>query len=344
MKTFFIPPDFNVAVAWFADALTPLSLKKAQNIHEVIITPEQREKIISLRNDRLLFFTNHPSQAEPMLAYHVANVMGTRFHYMATRRAFDFLNGIVGKWFQATGTFSVMPSVADKESMKMTRYILSQPSGKLVIFPEGEPMCSENDSLMPFQPGIIKLGFSALADARAIDPTADITILPGFIKYVIKTPHDQVIKNLEKHISVIEKKLNAEAGGRNLLRRFLMVARILQEKAEKEYGIEVTSEDYNFRVGKLRHCILDRMAEKMKLKHYDQNLDAIQKLRVITTTLELIEVGYPSPDLPKLSSKELEHINEECIKAYDFIVMKRDYLVSNPTPERFYEWLQRFES
>ena len=143
---------------------------------------------------------------------------------------------------------------------------------------------------------------------------------------------------------MIEKKLNAEAGGRNLLRRFLMVARILQEKAEKEYGMDVTSEDYYFRVGKLRHCILDRMAEKMKLKHYDQNLDAIQKLRVITTTLELIEVGYPSPDLPKLSSKELEHINEECIKAYDFIVMKRDYLVSNPTPERFYEWLQRFES
>jgi len=309
-----------------------------------VIKPEDKERILKLRNDRLLFFSNHPSQAEPMIAYYIANVMATRFHYMATRRAFDFMNGMVGKWFQGTGTFSVMPGVADKESMKMTRYVLSQPSGKLVIFPEGEPMCSENDNLMPFQSGIIKLGFSALADARETEPDADITILPAFIKYVITTPKEQVAKNIEGHISKIESKLGANAGGRNLLRRFLMVGRILQEKAEKEYGIEVTNEDYNFRIGKIRHTILDRLAQKMKLKHYDQNADAIQKLRLITTTLELIEVNYPSPDLPKLSQKELDYINNECIKAYDFIVMKPDYLISYPTPERFYEWLQRFES
>ncbi|HMW08343.1 MAG TPA: 1-acyl-sn-glycerol-3-phosphate acyltransferase [Leptospiraceae bacterium] len=344
MKTFFIPPEFNIAVAWISDALNPFTLKTTQNIQEVVIKPEDKERILKLRNDRLLFFSNHPSQAEPMIAYYIANVMATRFHYMATRRAFDFMNGMVGKWFQGTGTFSVMPGVADKESMKMTRYVLSQPSGKLVIFPEGEPMCSENDNLMPFQSGIIKLGFSALADARETEPDADITILPAFIKYVITTPKEQVAKNIEGHISKIESKLGANAGGRNLLRRFLMVGRILQEKAEKEYGIEVTNEDYNFRIGKIRHTILDRLAQKMKLKHYDQNADAIQKLRLITTTLELIEVNYPSPDLPKLSQKELDYINNECIKAYDFIVMKPDYLISYPTPERFYEWLQRFES
>ncbi|MEM7183632.1 MAG: 1-acyl-sn-glycerol-3-phosphate acyltransferase [Spirochaetota bacterium] len=344
MKTFFIPPEFNVAVAWFSDAMSPISLKLTQNIQDVIIKPEDRERIVRLHNERLLFFTNHPSQAEPMLTYYIANKMGTRFHYMATRRAFDYLDGMVGKWFQGTGTFSVLPGVADKESMKMTRYILSQPKGKLVIFPEGEPMCSENDNLMPFQPGIIKLGFSALADARATEPDADITILPAFIKYVIKTPHEQVKKNLEKHISVIEKKLGAEAGGRNLLRRFLMVARILQEQAEREYGIEITKEDYNYRIGKLRHTMLDRMADTMKLKHYDRNADAIHKLRLITTTLELIEIDYPSNDLPKLSQAEMEQINLDCIRAYDFIVMKRDYLINNPTPERFYEWLERFES
>ena len=82
----------------------------------------------------------------------------------------------------------------------------------------------------------------------------------------------------------------------------------------------------------------------MKLKHYDLGADAIQKLRLITTTLELIEVEYPSSDLPKLTAQELEYISKECIKAYDFIVMKPDYLISYPTPERFYEWLQRFES
>jgi hypothetical protein len=325
--------------------MLPNSLKQAHNVHEVVISEEDKAFLRSLNKERLLFFTNHPSQTEPVIAYHIANVMGTRFHFMATRRAFDFVYGILGRWFQATGTFSVIPGVADRDSMRMTRQILSQPSGKLVIFPEGEPMCSENDNLMPFQPGIIKLGFSALADAKKEDPNADIIILPGFIKYVIITPREQIIKHLEDSISVIEKKLGANPEGRNLLRRFLMVGRILQETAEKEYKIEVTEDmDYNYRTGQLRHKILDNIADLMKLKHYDKELDAIQKLRILTSTLELIEIDYPSDDLPKLSAKELEYASSECVKAYDFITMKRDYLVSRPTPERFYEWLQRFES
>jgi hypothetical protein len=93
MKTFFIPPAFNVAVAWISDALNPLTLKKTQNIQEVVIKPEDKERILKLRDDRLLFFSNHPSQAEPMIAYYIANVMASRFHYMATRRAFDFASG-----------------------------------------------------------------------------------------------------------------------------------------------------------------------------------------------------------------------------------------------------------
>ena len=94
----------------------------------------------------------------------------------------------------------------------------------------------------------------------------------------------------------------------------------------------------DFRIGKLRHTILDRVAEMMKLKHYNTGADAIHKLRHLTSIIELLEVGYESPELPVLTPSELAAANRECIKAYDFIVIKRDYLVSRPTPERFYEW------
>ncbi len=345
MSNFFIPPEFNIAAAWFADAMLATTLKQAHNVEEVVISDEDKKYLRTLNHNRLLFFTNHPSQTEPVLAYHIANVMGSRFHFMATRRAFDYGFGLLGKWFQATGTYSILPGVADRDSMKMTRQILSYPAGKLVIFPEGEPMCSENDNLMPFQPGVIKLGFAALADARKVDPTADISILCGFIKYVISKPHSQVIHDLERSIGNLERVLGAEPGGRNLLRRFLMVGRILEEREEERYGIHVDdNEDYNFRVGKLRHMILDNVASKMNLKNYDQSAGAIQKLRQLTSVIELLELGYPSSELPTLTRDELAFANKECIKAYDFITMKRDYLISNPTPERFYEWLQRFES
>ncbi|MBX7058424.1 MAG: 1-acyl-sn-glycerol-3-phosphate acyltransferase [Leptospirales bacterium] len=345
IKQFFIPPDFNLAAAWFVDAALPMALQQYQNIREIAIEPEDRRLLRSLRDRRLLFFTNHPSQAEPLIAYHVANVMGSRFRYMATRRAFDFLFGAVGKLFSGIGAYSVLPGVPDRESMRMTRQILAAAGGKLVIFPEGEPMCGENDSLMPFQAGFLKLSFAALADARKNEPNADITILPGFIKYVIQTPRPEILKHLEHSIAAIEQKLGADPGGRNLLRRFLMVGRLLLEDFEKRYHIEVRPEtDFTYRVGRLRHRILDNVARSMNLKHYDKEADAIHKLRHLTSIIELLEVGYEAPDLPQLSHAALQEANRECVKAYDFIVIKPEYLISRPTPERFYEWLQRFES
>ncbi len=353
MKKLFIPPAFNLAAAWFADATLPLTLRQYQNIEDIVISPQDRELLRSLRKDRLIFFTNHPSQAEPMIAYHIANVMGARFHYMATRRAFDFLFGAVGKLFQGVGAYSILPGVADRESMRMTRQILATEGGKLALFPEGEPMCGENDSLMPFQPGFLKLGFAALADARKTDPGADITVLAGFMKYVIQTPRATVVRHLEDSIAAVERRIGADPGGRNLLRRFLMVGRVLLEQAERQYGLpeQTTSDprslgpaDFDFRVGRLRHRILDNVAESMRLKHYNRDADAIHKLRHLTSVIELLEVGYESPELPKLTAQELAAANRECIKAYDFIVIKTDYLLSRPTPERFYEWLQRFES
>ncbi|MCB1319517.1 MAG: 1-acyl-sn-glycerol-3-phosphate acyltransferase [Leptospiraceae bacterium] len=342
---FFIPPDFQLPVAWFADAALPGVIKQYQNIDAIIIDKSDRQMLRSLRKERLLFFTNHPSQAEPMIAYHVANVMGARFNYMATRRAFDFLFGAVGKLFQSVGAYSVTPGIADRDSMRMTRSIVANSGGKLVLFPEGEPMCGENDSLMPFQPGIIKLSFGALQDARKKDASADIIILPGFIKYKFEATEAEIREDLHKSIREIEIALGVDPGQRNLLRQFLMVGRLLLEQAEKEYAIEVKPDsDFDYRIGRVRHRMLDNIARRMELKNYNKESDAINKLRHLTSILELIEINYPMKDLPKLSAADMKWCQRECVKAYDMIVIKREYLVSRPTPERFYEWLARFES
>ena len=344
MKLFF-PPDFRPSVAWLADISLPTVLKLYQNIEEVIISEEDKEMLRSLEKNRLLFFTNHPSTAEPLIAFHVANLMGSRFKFMATRRAFDFFLGNLGKLYQSLGAFSIMPGVADKESMRTARNILAEPKGKLVLFPEGEPMCGENDNLMPLQAGIVKLSISALEDALKKDSSADITILPGFIKYTINAPMSTIIDDLHRSIHRIETRLKVDAGERNLLRRFLMIGRILLEKIETDYKIEIPPDaDYNYRTGKARHTILDNVAKVMNLEGYNYSADAIHKLRHLTSIIELIEIRYPNPKLPKLSAKELVWANKECVKAYDMIVIKRDYLLSRPTPERFYEYLNRYES
>ncbi|HNE23115.1 MAG TPA: hypothetical protein PLG78_08100, partial [Leptospiraceae bacterium] len=143
----------------------------------------------------------------------------------------------------------------------------------------------------------------------------------------------------------LEKKLGVDPGGRNLLRRFLHFGKVLLERAEQQYGVEVSPDkDFDYRIGRIRHTILDNIADRFNVKNFDRKADAIGKLRQLFALMEMISIGYPDPNLPKVTPEDLEWAHGECVKAFDFIVIKKDYLVSNPTPERFYEWLARFES
>ncbi|MCE9596575.1 MAG: 1-acyl-sn-glycerol-3-phosphate acyltransferase [Spirochaetia bacterium] len=341
----FIAPGFNLPLAWTADLLFPVLIKAVQNIDDIEIKSEDKQMLRGLKDDRLIFFTNHPTTAEPPISYYIGNLMGSRFRYMASRQVFDWTFGLTGKIISNLGAFSIIAGISDRDSLKTARESLARPAGKLVLFPEGEPTSGENDSLMPFQPGLAQLGFWALEDARKVDPLADITILPGFIKYIYKGTPAALQEHLEESIRVMENKLGVNPGNRNLLRRFLHFGKVLLEQAEREYSIPVASDqDFDYRIGRIRHAILDRIADRFTVKNYDRKADAIGKLRQLFAWIEMISIGYPDPTLPKLTPEELAWAHGECVKAFDFIVIKKDYLVSNPTPERFYEWLARFES
>ncbi len=341
----FIAPGFNLPLAWTVDLLHPVVLKGMYNIDEIVVSNADRQMLRSVRDDRLLFFTNHPSTAEPPIVWAVGNMMGARFRYMASRQVFDWGYGFVGQAIASLGAYSVIAGTQDRSSLRMSRKIMAKRGGKLVLFPEGEPTSGENDSLMPFQAGAAQLSFWALDDARKTDPGADVTILEGFIKYVIQASRGEIILNLETALAELEAKLGVDPGRRNLLRRYLHFGRVLLEKAEADYHIPVASQsDFDYRIGRVRHAILDNVAEKLALKTYDQKADAITKLRQIWAVVEMLMINYDDPTLPRATQEVVEWAHGECVKAFDMIVIKKDYLLSNPTAERFFEWLARFES
>lgn len=341
----FIAPGFNLPLAWTVDLLHPLLLKSMHNIDEIVISAEDRKMLRTLRDERVLFFTNHPSTAEPPISWAVGNLMGARFRYMASRQVFDWGYGFVGQAIASLGAYSVIAGIADRESLKMSREIMARPGGKLVIFPEGEPTSGENDSLMPFQAGASQLSFWALDDARKVEPDADVTVLEGFIKYTIEASRGETIAVLERALKELEAKMGVDPGKRNLLRRFLHFGKVLLEQAESEYKIPVASKsDFDYRIGRVRHAILDNVAEKLEVKNYDHKADAIVKLRQVWAVVEMLMIEYEDPALPRVTPEELNWAHRECVKAFDMIVIKRDYLLTNPTAERFFEWLARFDS
>lgn len=347
MKKYFIPPVESRFIPWLAAKLYFPLLAAMQNIREIKIRQEDIEQLRKFRDERLLFFTNHPTTAEPPLVFYLSRLLGQPFKFMASRQVFNWQGGLIGWFIRRIGAYSVIAGIPDRESLRMTRKILSEPKGKLVIFPEGEPTSGEVDTLMPFQPGVAQLGLWGLEDARKIDPQADIYVWYAFMKYTIIPPRDKILRDLDRSITRIEKKLGAFEinRGKHLLHRFLTVGRLLLEQAEREYGITPEVEKgFDYRIGRVRHAMLDALAEKLQATNYDKSEDAIRKWRRLFALIELHQLRYPDPKLPKLSAKTIKQAHRDAVLIFDFIVMKRDYILDNPTPERLYEWLDRYES
>ncbi len=341
-KNFFISHEIDYPFLWGMDLSLPYILKFALNIEGVDISDSERTLLRSLNSERLLYFSNHPSTIEPPVAYYVANVIGSRFYYMASRNVFNWGFGIVGSLIKKVGAFSVLSGGADREAVKMAKSILAGKAGKLVIYPEG--MCSgENDNLVPFMPGIAQIGFWGLEDARKSDPKADVKVLPAFVKYLLTGTKESQTKEIQSSLERIEGYLKIVPGNKNLLRRFLTVGRVLMEDAEKEYGIHYDSEkDYNFRVGAIRHAAINRAAEKLGIQ-FKEDEDAIQKIREVFTVLDGIVSGLGKEKV-SISKAELVYVQKDVDRAYLFLVIKPEYLLSYPSAERFMEWIYRFEN
>lgn len=344
MKNFISPVDSKFW-PWLASKLYFTLLKAMQNINEIIIKPEDVETLKKLKDERLLFFSNHPSTAEPPIVFYLSRLVGSPFYFMASRQVFNWQGGAIGYFIRRFGAFSVIAGIPDRDSLKMAKELLARKGGKLVIFPEGEPTSGENDNLMPFQAGVAQLGFWGFEEARKADPQADVTTMYCFMKFVIDAPREKILHDLNKSLLKLEKKLGIEHSGKHILHRFLTIGRYLLEKVEKDYNLEKSANhDFDFRIGRVRHAMLDGIADKLGLQNYERGDDAITKWRKLFAMVELLQLKYPDPKLPMVSPALVKWAHKEAVFIFDFIVMKRDYILSKPTPERLYEWLDRYES
>jgi hypothetical protein len=341
----FIPPKLNYPFLWFTDFSLPFLFKMIHNLESVEVSEIDRKRLRNLRNERLIVLSNHPTTKEPPVIYTLANIMSSRFHYMASREVFQWGNGMVGDYIQSIGAYSVIAGANDRESLKTTRSILAAPSGKLAVFPEGEPTSGQNDLLLPFQPGIAQLGFWGLEDAIKNDPNARLQILPTFIKYRMSLPQEELQKDIDTSLENLENRIGITKLGKTVTERFLSIGRRLLEREEREYGITPEEgKDYNYRLGRLRHTVLDNIAKKIELSKYDSTENAIVKLRKILSFLELASLNMETGKDPAPNKDVVKWARITAQKIYDSITMQVEYIQDHPSAERLYEWLYRFES
>jgi hypothetical protein len=340
----FISFDYSYLTLWLFDLALPALLKQVNNVEDVVIQEADKKMLKSLKDERVVYVSNHPSTKEPPVTFIVANHTYSRFHYMAGREVFDWYNGFLGQLIKRIGGYSVLAGTSDRESLKMTRAILAEKAGKLALFPEGEPTGNENDTLLPFQPGSVQLAIWGYEDALKKDKSADVVFVTAFVKYRMNGSTEAIRQDVDSSITKMESVFSLDKAGKTLPERLLAVATAVVDRSEKSHGIYSASTwDFDYRVGNLRHHILDTVAVRLDIKKWDYSLNAIEKLRRLLTTFEAVSVGLPDPKKELPSPKEARWGREYLQPVYDLISLKKNYILSLPSPERIYEWIYRLE-
>jgi len=180
----FRPSKENPLVIWAAGWMLPFIMRFFLKVFKVDIDPGSLERLKATNGFATVLVPNHVTDADPYVMFALSKRLGERFRYMTAQESFYTHAGgrLRGFFLQRLGCYSVVRGAVDRESFRMTREILTTGEQKLVIFAEGE-ISHQNDTVMPFESGVVQLCFWAMDDMKKTGEVKPIYLVPVAIKY-----------------------------------------------------------------------------------------------------------------------------------------------------------------
>jgi 1-acyl-sn-glycerol-3-phosphate acyltransferase len=311
---------------------------------------EDLERVRALAPHRVLITPNHPTNDEPALLFHLSCAVGQPFFFLACREAFDPAFGLWGHVIRRVGAFSVVRGTADRASFRATRELLARPGAKVVAFPEGE-VYSQNDTLLPFHPGIFQLAFWALEDLRKAGDPSPIFVLPVAIKYrFTQDMRPTLLASVER----LERfnGLTAEPDD-DPYRRLRRVCVAMLRSVEREYRLPAPKDedmDANLtpRIDAAKEAILLRVATAAGVA-LPKGETLPERMRSLIHVIETVTREEPSEATPydrELHRQQRERalpLLRDLRRLSNYIALYDGYVREKPTPERMADTLQRLE-
>lgn len=348
-NTDFLPPKLDLATRRRFNRILPGFMRKVSGIEKVEIDPADLGRLRSLDGRRLLLTPNHPTADDPIMMFALSREADMPFHYLAAREVFDDIHGLKGHVLQKLGAYSVVRGTADRESFRTTRELLANPGGRVVIFPEGE-IYSQNDSLLPFQAGVVQLAFWAMDDLRkAGDEAPSVLILPIGIHYhYLKTMDDAI----DRSLSGLEEALGVKAAANGRYERLRAVGRAVLETMEAEYGLrkpEDDGDDMSARMNKLKAMLLDRAAGLIGIR-LSEETSLPERLRTVVNAVFAVTRDEPHEKWPayrerlhKEQAARVTPLLQDLNRVANWIAVTDNYVRSNPTADRMGDNIRRLE-
>lgn len=340
----FKPPKLNRFALGLANAIIPMALR-ARQVRAVHFDPADLERFRALRDERVVILPNHPTNTEPAIVFRLAHKARQPFHYVACREAFDRAGGLWGKFIQRLGAYSLVRGALDRQSFSMTRELLARPRTKLVIFPEGE-VYSQNDSLLPFQSGVIQLAFWGLEDAVKADANADIKLQPVAIRYsFVEEMQPAILASIARLEQAVGLSVDAHS---DPYIRVRAVGSLVVAKLEQQFGLK-PEEDATLgsRMDVVKRTQLERAAEIARVKLRGGAL--AEEMRMVVNAVHKVTQDPGQAKTPydrRLWEESRNHIApalHELDRLANWIAVYDGYVAADPSSERMVHLLVRME-
>jgi len=340
----FRPPKLNRAVVALANAVIPLAMR-VRSVVGVKFRDEDISRLKELKGERLVILPNHPTNTEPAILFKLGERSRQAFHYVACREAFDLAAGFWGHFSQRLGAYSLVRGALDRPSFSMTREIIATPGSKLVIFPEGE-VYSQNDSLLPFQSGVVQLAFWGLEDALKKDPGADVKLLPVAVRYsFVQEMMPAILASIKRLEEAVGLPVSLEEDAYLRMRR---IGELVVSKLEKQFDLVPFPEALlGDRMDIVKHTQLERAAEIARVKLRGGSL--AEEMRLVVNAVHRVTNDPSQAKTPydrRLWVESRNHIQpalHELDRLANWIAVYDGYVAANPTPERMVHLLIRME-
>ncbi len=331
----FYPAQLNPTLTRFLQKVAPLLLRQRYQI-ELVLSTEANVQLATLRHSPCLLLCNHPTFNDPMVMFLFSAVVQRSFYYLAAHERF---RGLAGWLFQRIGAYSIRRGQADRDSVVYTLKLLAQPDCKLVIFPEGG--CSfQNDTVMPFRPGAIQMALQALTKQAKQGNRHDFYVVPLSLKYRYT---GQMQPLIEQTLRRLEQALGVSHSG-NFYDRLRVIAAILLQQFEQEYGIEPADADWNQRIRTLKAQILQQCEQRLNLTPAPDEPNRERVYRIQHAIENRYAAGVEGSNGVSVNGpEEWEEMRKSLTRVLNFDAIYDGYVAEKPTPERFLDTLVRLE-
>ncbi|NEP19494.1 MAG: 1-acyl-sn-glycerol-3-phosphate acyltransferase [Leptolyngbya sp. SIO4C1] len=326
----FYPPQQQRLLVRLIQSLAPTLIRWLYKI-EITVTDDAIARLKALEDARLVYICNHPTLEDGVAMFGLSAKVGQPFHYIVARESFK---GLLGKFLQWLGCYSIRRGLGDRTSIAQTLSLLKSPNCRLVIFPEGG--CSyQNDTIMPLRSGAIQMPLQVMGQlakqAKQPSDMPDLYLIPISLKYRYTEPMEPVI---EQTLSGLEQTLKIQpAPGQEFYGRLVAIANRVLTRLETEYGLSAdTSGNWNDRIDQLRRHVIAQCERKLRLEPA-LGLPIRERVYKVQAILETNEAGTAAD----------EALYWTTVRLLNFDAIYDGYVAENPTPERFLDTLMRLE-